>query len=194
MIIIIIAHTLLFISFLNLHSFWIVFVFSYSVLTYIGIKFGDLRYQGNFSNIILLGVLSGIALYFLFFLGKNLTSMLSSELLAELNSLYKYVQPTATWHYLFLFFLIIPGEEIFWRGFIQTSLLKLLKRKHEAIVISAGFYATANLFSGSIMFIFATFISGLLWGYLYQLKQNIILNVLSHTIFNVLLLILFPLF
>lgn len=193
-IIIVIAHTLLFISFLNLYSFWIVFVISYSILTCIGIKFGDLQFDGKFTNMILPGILSGIALYSIFFLGKQLTSMFSSALLGELMSLYEFVQPKATWHYALLFLLIIPGEEIFWRGFIQTSLSKFIESNHVTVIISSTLYATANLFTGSIMFIFATFISGLLWGYLYSWKKNIILNVLSHTIFNLFLLILFPLF
>jgi hypothetical protein len=93
---------------------------------------------------------------------------------------------------LVLLFIIIPGEEIFWRGFVLKRLLNWLDAG-SAVLAAAVLNAGAFYFTGFPVLMMAAFASGLLWGWLYIWKKSIPLVIVSHLTFNLLLLIIFPL-
>ena len=59
----------------------------------------------------------------LFFgLGDAMIQLFNLPFEKEISSLYKAFAPVSLWHYIVLLFIIVPGEEIFWRGYIQKRL------------------------------------------------------------------------
>ncbi|RWR12434.1 CPBP family intramembrane metalloprotease [Siminovitchia fortis] len=139
------------------------------------------------------GLWSGISLYLLFFAGNRILSVLPGSLDSQVASLFNFFSFKFIWHYLVLIFIMIPGEEIFWRGFVLKRMTRLLSPA--AAVIGAALLNGAGFFlSGYPILALAAFVSGLVWGTLYLWKRSIPLVIFSHLTFDLLLLMIFPLY
>lgn len=190
---IILANLLLAISFHFLaEQFWIAFPLSLALLLLYSLNFRLFICRALSIKTTLVALLSGLALYLLFAFGKWLIFALSLPLMEQLESLYALVQPISWWHYLLLFVLIIPSEEFFWRGFVLEKLAIKLP-KNTSVLVAALLYGLAHLFSGSLLLVIAGIVAGTVWGYLSILYRNLTVAVISHLVFDVLLLIIFPL-
>ncbi len=188
-----IAHLLLFISFsLQPAPFWILFPLSLLILSSIALFSEKLRVEHNNSKMVLIGMVTGVFLYSLFGLGNWLIHWTELPVKDSINELYLLVQPIAVWHYLLLFIVVIPGEELFWRGYVLKRIEKKLPR-NLAIIISAVLYASAHIYAGAILLLIAAIIAGIMWGWLYLKTNNIWCCIISHLVFDLLLLVLFPL-
>lgn len=187
------AHLLLWASFYwQPVSFWIIFSFALFILIGFSIGFGSINSRKVTLGHLLLALGSGVGLYALFALGKYLIDLLHLPFLTKLNTLYALVQPIEWWHFLMLFVIVIPGEELFWRGFVFQKLRFWMKPTH-AIFISTVLYGAAHIYAGTLLLLLAALVAGPVWAYLYYRTKNITIPILSHTIFNLLLLVLFPL-
>jgi membrane protease YdiL (CAAX protease family) len=138
------------------------------------------------------GIVSGTFLYIIFALGKLLIVALKLPLLQGLTALYQTVSPRVWWHYLVLFAIIIPGEELFWRGYIQRRLTRVMPPSR-GILLSTLLYAAAHLCSGSLLLVIAALVGGVFWGGIYHRTGSIEIAILSHLTFDLLLLVLLPL-
>ncbi|WP_051317316.1 CPBP family intramembrane glutamic endopeptidase [Ectobacillus panaciterrae] len=138
------------------------------------------------------GLVSGTLLYLIFALGKWLIVALQLPLLQSLTELYQIVSPRVWWHYLVLFAIIIPGEELFWRGYIQRRLTRVIAPSL-GILLSTLLYAAAHLSSGSLLLVIAALVGGVFWGGIYHRTGSIEMAILSHLMFDLLLLVLLPL-
>ncbi len=85
-----------------------------------------------------------------------------------------------------------PGEELFWRGYVQKRLFKYCGPK-TSIVIGALLYASVHLYSKTFLLIFAAFISGMIWGTLYMWKKSMPLVIVSHIVFDIMIFMILPL-
>ncbi|MCH1627817.1 CPBP family intramembrane glutamic endopeptidase [Ferdinandcohnia quinoae] len=188
------VHFLLFISFQSSLPFWIVFTLSFICLSIFATIFSKYDIKDTTISNISLGLLSGIGLYFVFLIGKQLASVIFPIYLEDISHLYNSIAPVTWWHYIALFLIIIPGEELFWRGFIQKRLSQNLSSSGLSILSSAILYTSANLYAGNLLFLLATLVGGILWGALYVWKRNIVVNIISHLIFDLLLIVIFPIF
>ncbi|MEH7386445.1 type II CAAX endopeptidase family protein [Bacillus sp. JJ1521] len=188
------VHILLAISFLSKIPFWIMFTISFFLLSVTAIQYGKFEFK-NFSILnMIIAILSGLFMYGLFFIGKIGTASLFPNELTDVATLYIKIQPQLTWHYIALFLIIIPGEELFWRGYIQKYVEDKLESKLVVIVISSLIYMSANIYTLNPLFLLATFAGGVVWGTLYMWKRNIVLTIISHLVFNLFLLVLLPIF
>lgn len=188
------VHTLLAISFLSDIPFWVIFTISYFLLSVAAIRFGKFNYQKSSASNLAVAIFSGLLMYGLFYIGKIGSAHLFPDKLAAVADLYMTVQPELSWHYIALFLVIIPGEELFWRGYIQKHIEGRFENKLVVIIISSLLYTSANIYTFNSLFLLATFAGGVVWGTLYMWKRNIFLTILSHLIFNLFFLVLFPLF
>jgi CAAX protease family protein len=187
----IIAHVLLFFSFHDKAIFWYIFSGSLLVLiAYVTFK-GEVDDEVSFIQYILLGALSGFLLYFVFWLGIRAFEILHLPFDKSIKNLYKWYAPSLFWQYLALILVAAPGEELFWRGFIQKRLLKYFKPSF-SILAGAILYASAHIYSGSFLLVLTAFISGFVWGYLYFLKKSMPLVIVSHIIFDLMIFIILP--
>ncbi|WP_216829491.1 CPBP family intramembrane glutamic endopeptidase [Alkalihalobacterium elongatum] len=189
----IVAHFLLWLSFAwQPLPFWVLFPFALLILIGIAILFVPIKLQPVSFSDYLLGLGTGFGLYILFALGKNLIEWLNLPFIEQLHSLYALVQPVEWWHYLMLFLIVIPGEELFWRGFVFQKVNEYVS-PILAIIISSVLYASAHIYAGTFLLLVAALIAGPVWAYLYYRTQNINIAILSHSIFNLFLLVLLPL-
>ncbi|MEH7378698.1 CPBP family intramembrane glutamic endopeptidase [Neobacillus drentensis] len=187
----IIAHVLLFFSFHDRAIFW--YIFSGSVLVLIAYStFQDeVDDEVSFIQFILLGSISGFLLYFVFRAGIWGMEILQLPIGTSIKNLYYWYAPSLFWQYLALVLVAAPGEELFWRGFIQKRLSKYLNPV-VSILSASTLYASVHIYSGSFLLVLAAFISGFVWGYLYFLKKSMPLVIVSHIIFDLLIFIILP--
>ena len=184
------SHCLLFLSFyLFKDVFWPLFTLSLLLLG--GISIRKVKWKKPSQFHLLIGMLSGVFLYFVFLLGKILMLALFPQFITQVDELYTLVAPVKAWHYISLILIIIPGEELFWRGLVQAE-LKTRKLKFP-ILLAALLYMTAHLYAGVFLLLIAAVLAGCVWGYLYDRTHNMIVPLLSHLVFDLFLLVFFPL-
>lgn len=190
----ILAHLLLYFTFNEKGVvFWYIFTASMLFLISYSIFNEEVEKKMSFFSYLIYGVISGAILYGLFWLGNFLIGALNfSSFAKEVSSLYRKLSPETIWQYLFMLAIIIPGEEIFWRGFVQKRLQKTAPVA-ASIFISSVMYASVQFYSGTIILPIAALVSGIFWGYLYAWKRSIQLVIISHVVFNLLLLAILPL-
>ncbi len=187
----ILAHALIYFSFQDKTIFW--YIFSGSVLVLIAFSMfqGEVEDEASFIQYIFLGAITGFLLYFVFWLGFQTIQILNLPFEQAIKKLYRNYAPHAFWHYIALVLIAAPGEELFWRGFIQKSLLKYFKPVW-SILLAALLYASVHIYSGSFLLVFAAFLSGNVWGLLYYWKKSMPLVIVSHIIFDLMIFIILP--
>ncbi|MCL7747142.1 CPBP family intramembrane glutamic endopeptidase [Halalkalibacter alkaliphilus] len=187
------AVMLLSISFFFLPTyFWILFPLSLFLLTMYSWLFENQQVKKLLLSHWFLSLASGLILYLFFAFGNWLIKISGIPLMDQLQTLYALVKPTDWLHYVWLFIIIIPGEEWFWRGFIVKRLSKKTTL-YKAAFIGTFLYGSAHFVAGSLLLVLAALLGGFLWSILYLKTRNILVPIISHLFFDVLLLILFPL-
>ncbi len=142
---------------------------------------------------ILLGI--GLAALFwgVFWVGDKLSQLLFDFARPQVNLIYGLkdgANPLSVG--LLLFFLIGPAEEIFWRGFIEKSLISRLGR-WKGFIIATLLYSFVHVWSGNFMLIMAALIIGALWGFIYMMwPRHLGAVIISHSLWDLAAFILFP--
>lgn len=189
----VIAHLLMYFTFQNKAIFWYMFTAAMLLLMSYAIFHLKTDDKCSFLTYSLYGIISGIFLFALFWLGNFLIDFFHLPVRGEISKLYRNFSPSQIWHYVVLFLFIIPGEELFWRGFVQNRLTATKLNIKYSVIIAAILYASVQLYSGYFIHFFAALIAGLFWGFLYAWKRNMQTIIISHFIFDLFLFVLFPL-
>lgn len=188
----VLAHLLLFFSFQDRSIFWYIFTASLLLLITFSMFQKDVDDEAGFFTYLILGVASGLVLYAAFWVGHQGIELLHLPFQKNIIRLYRWFAPADFWEYLALIIVVAPGEELFWRGFMQKRLLNYF-RPVTGIVIGAVLYASGQIYSGEFLLVLASFLSGLAWGGLYFWKRSMPLVIVSHIIFDIMLFIILPL-
>ena len=187
----ILAHLFMYITFQDKSIFWYMFTATMLILISYSILHEKIDDEVTFLAYSLYGLLSGIILYALFWTGNALINVFHLPFDKGISKLYNRFSPTQIWHYIVLLLFIVPGEELFWRGFIQKRISKYTGVA-SSILLAALLYASVQIYSGTFIHLVAAFVAGIFWGGLYAWKKSMPLVIISHLIFDLLLFILFP--
>ena len=139
-----------------------------------------------------LGLLSALALYGVFFAGNIMSRKLFAFAGQDIASVYDFksgVAPARVW--LLITLVIGPGEEVFWRGYLQRA-LALRFGPANGCFLAATLYAGVHLASGNVMLVLAALVCGFVWGWLYLRFGSILLNAVSHTAWDVAVFLVWP--
>ena len=185
------VHIFMYFSFHKTSIFWYMFTATMLLLMSYSIINEKMEHETSFLSYSMYGIISGILLYSLFWVGHFFINVLDLPFQKEVTKLYKLYSPTKIWQYLVLFCFIVPGEELFWRGFVQNRLSKFMDNPY-SILIGAILYASVQIYSGTFIHTFSALFAGLFWGFLYSWKRSIPLVVVSHLIFDLFIFIAFP--
>jgi len=90
-----------------------------------------------------------------------------------------------------MIFIIGPGEELFWRSFLQRR-LQNKSGKYSGFILATGIYTLVHIGSGNVMLVLAAGVCGLFWGYLYLRYGSVTLNIVSHTLWDVTVFLWLP--
>lgn len=186
------AYVLLFLAFLDKDIFWYMYTAATLFFISIAIVSEPIDDQQKTSRFVRYGVVSGLLLYGVFWAGFQAIQWLVPSAATIASSLYRLFEPQFFWHYIVLVLIIIPGEELFFRGFIQKRLSHHMN-EWAAMAVAAAFYASVFVFSGEPLWMLAALVGGLCWGSLYIWRKSIPLLIISHLVFDLLFVIFLPL-
>ena len=140
-----------------------------------------------------LGVLSALVLYGVFWGGNAISRAVFPAAATGIRAVYGFRQDASIIRIgLLIVFVIGPGEELFWRGFLQRRWQKRLGLQ-SGWLLAAGFYALVHIGSGNLMLVLSALVCGLYWGALYVRFRSALLVAFSHTLWDLLIFIIFPL-
>jgi hypothetical protein len=149
-------------------------------------------FRSNIVKKILLGIGSAALLYLVFYFGNIISRYILSFAGENISSVYDFKKGASTLKVaLLMAFIIAPGEELFWRGFLQRRLSKV----HGPLVgflIATFFYTFMHTTSLNLMLIAASGICGLFWGWCYKRFNSILLNIVSHVVWDLTVFLIIP--
>ncbi len=177
-------------------NFWLKLTFSASLLAVLGLRSSrtDWRILFHFKfRHLWLGPLSAVLLYGVFWLGKEFSTLLFPFASKQISTVYfNKAQLDVRAIGLLLFFIMGPAEEIYWHGFVQRSLGRRFG-SWRGLFLTAAVYSLVHIFALNFMLLVAAAVCGFYWGWLYQREQSLIPVILSHSIWDVLIFLIFPL-
>jgi len=139
-----------------------------------------------------LGALSAAVLYLIFFLGNALAPYLFSGSPIQVGQIYALGEGTSKIPiFLLLLFITGPGEEIFWRGFLQSHLMEKWGNIPGCLVATL-IYGGVHIFSGNLILILAALIAGAFWGLLYLWKRDLLIQIASHSLWSAVIFAVAP--
>ncbi len=140
----------------------------------------------------LLGILSAAALYGIFYAGHRLAPYFLSGAGAQVGGIYSLGMGTSrALIFLLLLFVTGPGEEIFWRGFLQESLMRRWG-DFAGFLAATAVYAGVHIFSGNLMLILAALVAGAFWGLQYLWRRDLLLQITSHSLWSAVIFAVAP--
>jgi membrane protease YdiL (CAAX protease family) len=152
---------------------------------------GDLR--NSLAHKAVLGILSALVLYGVFWFGDKASRFLLAGAAHDISAVYAFKgQAPALRIALLMIFVIGPGEELFWRGFLQRRLEGALGGPFGWLAATAV-YAAIHLATGNWILVLAAGVCGAFWGLLYLRYRSMVLNAVSHTIWDIVIFLLLPL-
>jgi len=140
---------------------------------------------------VVFGVLSAAVLYGVFCLGNAAAGALTHFSRAQVARVYEFKQGAPVGLMVALMALVIgPGEEVFWRGFIQRRLVGRWGAAGYGLSVLA--YGLVHAASGNLMLVVAALVCGTFWGLLYWRFRSIWLNIVSHVLWDVAVFVVWP--
>lgn len=138
------------------------------------------------------GFLSAATLYLIFFLGNKLALQIVPGAKTQVGAIY-YLGAGVNKALVFLLLLFItgPGEEIFWRGFLQGHLMAT-QGKFSGYLMTTLLYAGVHVFSWNLMLILAALAAGSFWGLLYLWKRDLLTQIISHSLWSAVIFAVAP--
>ena len=139
-----------------------------------------------------LGALSAAVLYGIFYLGYLLSPYIVPGAVGQVGGIYAMGTDT---HRVLIFLLLLfvtgPGEEIFWRGFLQKNLMSRYGNAG-GFLLTTFIYGSVHIFSLNFMLIMAAYVAGAFWGALYLWKRDLSLVIVSHSLWSAVIFAIFP--
>ena len=176
-------------------NFWLQMSLSISALVVMSLVYnkGIFKIERLTLRHILIGISSAMALYIIFYLGNIISGYLFPFKDSQVLSVYSNrSKGNLIWIGLLLLFIIGPGEEIYWRGFIQNTLSKKIGET-KGYVISVLLYAGVHIITGNVMLVIAALVCGVFWGWLYKKEKSLLPVIISHAIWDLTIFVIFPL-
>jgi len=176
-------------------NFWLKLTFSASLLAAVGLIAGGREMKALFAvkaRHLWVGVGSALVLYGIFWAGNALATLLFPFAPGQIASVYATRSQLDAVLIGFALVLVMgPAEEIYWHGFVQRRLVGRYGPV-TGVLATAAVYALVHAVSLNPMLVLAAGVCGLYWGILYQREQNLIALIVSHSLWDLLIFVLFP--
>lgn len=178
-------------SFEEKKIFW--YLYTFTILVGMAISFLSVKVKDELPTwkYTLFGVGFGTLTYGFIRLSYILIQQIDRSFLKGTSKFLNTYGPNNIWHYLLLIFIIVVGQELFWRGFVQEK-LKLYVPTVIACVLTSILFALAISLSGFMPAVICAFVVSLIFSFLYEWKKSMPLNIVAHEIFVLLLFVILP--
>ena len=138
------------------------------------------------------GVASAVILYGIFYLGYILSPYIVPGATGQVGGIYTMGTGTSGFLIcLLLLFVTGPGEEIFWRGFLQKTLMAKYG-DWAGFITTTLIYGSVHIFSWNFMLVMAAFVAGAFWGGFYLWKRDVFALIVSHSLWSAVIFAVFP--
>ncbi len=172
-------------------NFWVKIGVSVTIICIYSLIWQRPKVRFTGSNI-LMGILSAVVLYGIFFLGNLLAPYIIPGAGTQVGGIYDLGTGTdRIYIFLLLCFITGPGEEIFWRGFLQENLMQRFG-DIRGLVVGTLIYGGVHLFSMNLILILAALVAGAFWGLLYLWKRDLGMVIVSHSLWSAFIFAVFP--
>lgn len=175
-------------------NFWIAMAGAGTILTLMSAFLGEnFKKQFHFSvKDIFIGLASAAVLWVVFYLGNYFSTMIFDFAKPQIGGIYGMKNgENPVYLSLLLLLLVGPAEEIFWRGFIQRTLIGKYG-EWTAMIVTTLIYASVHIWSFNFMLVMAALVCGAFWGLLYRYNKNLVTLIISHAVWDVAIFIVFP--
>jgi len=172
-------------------NFWVKIGFSVILICAYSVYWQKPKISLSLSSVVI-GLISAVILYGIFYLGYILSPCIVPGASTQVGGIYGMGLDTNKWLIFFLLLLITgPGEEIFWRGFLQEN---LMARYGNAVgfILTTFIYGSIHIFSLNFMLIMAAYVAGAFWGALYLWKRDLAMVIVSHSVWSAVIFAVFP--
>ena len=176
-------------------NFWVVMSIATATLISLSFMFRkDWKAQFSFNIMdIAIGIVSASILWAVFYIGNEISEMLFDFARPQVNDVYAMKEgQNPNKLALVLFFWIAPAEEIFWRGYVQRTLIESKLGDFKAFILTALIYAVVHIWAFNFMLFMAALVCGVFWGFIYMKNRNLLTVLISHALWDVAVFILFP--
>jgi membrane protease YdiL (CAAX protease family) len=174
--------------------FWLKISFSAATLAILSLFLQpNQRQQFKFDiRSIALGIVSAAVLYFIFWAGKVVSEAILPFSGGQIGGIYDKGAGTPMWVIaLLLFFVTGPGEELYWRGYLQKSLM-LRFGQWQGWLMATAIYAAVHIWSLNFMLIGAAAVAGAFWGAMYWRFKRLTPVIISHAVWSTVIFAIFP--
>ena len=138
------------------------------------------------------GLLAAAALYAVFFVGNWGSRLILPFAASGIGQVYGFKTGAPVLRIVLSMALVIgPGEELFWRAFLQRRWQKRFG-PWGGFLAATALYALVHTGSGNPMLVLAAAVCGLFWGYLYMKTGSALLVVVSHTVWDIAVFLVVP--
>jgi len=139
-----------------------------------------------------IGIASAAALYAVFAVGRTVAFRIFPFAASGIGNVYALRSGVPLLRIVLLIvFIIGPGEELFWRGFFQERTGASTSRTF-GFALTVLLYTAVHLAGGNLMLVLAAALCGVFWGWLYFRFRSPLLNVVSHTVWDLFVFVIFP--
>lgn len=175
--------------------FWPVMMFSTGVLGVSALAV-DRRRLGKvyaFKRVhVLVGVLSAIVLYVIFYVGNLVSIHIFSFAASQVADIYSTRSGAKLAVIgLMLFLWVGPFEEVFWRGFVQRRLCERFG-DWRGYLLACMAYTLVHIFSFNLMLIAAAGVCGVFWGWIFRRYKSVWPGLICHALWDVLIFVIIP--
>ncbi|HPQ45002.1 MAG TPA: type II CAAX endopeptidase family protein [Syntrophales bacterium] len=142
---------------------------------------------------LVVGLVSAVVLYLIFWAGKEISSAVFPFAERQIGGIYGKGQGTSLWSvFLLLLFITGPGEELYWRGFLQDRFMERFGGCR-GWILTTVIYTGVHIWSFNFMLIGAAFVAGAFWGALYWRLGNLVPVIISHSLWSAVIFAVIPL-
>lgn len=185
-------YSMLYFTFEQKAIFWYLYAFTLLVGMAIAIINSNFEDKLPTWQYLILGIGYGTITYGFVKLGYIILPYMDDHAVRDITKFLNTYGPQNIWHYLLLIFIIVVGEEMFWRGYIQQQLKRWMSAKL-AVIVAAVLFSLSLTLSGFIPGVLAALVAGLIFGTLYEWRKSLPLAIVAHIVFVVLLFLVLPL-
>lgn len=174
-------------------NFWLVMTCASLTLTVLAVVFGGKPDLHASWRELLLGAGIAVVLWFVFWTGDKVSQLLFDFARPQVDLIYGMKDGTSPSLIALLLLCIIgPGEEIFWRGYVQRR-LSACWTPNVGFLFATAAYTLIHIASMNFMLITAAMVCGILWGGLFRLfPKHFTAIVISHALWDAAAFVWFP--
>lgn len=192
---VLLAFALWFVTFsLGWLNFWVKISFSAGLLATLAASAGAVRNNRLLFDrtALVQGIVSAAVLYLIFWAGNAVSSWIFPFAPGQVEAVYGKGQGVPTVVVFFLLLLVTgPCEEIYWRGFLQKSLMGSYGETRGWLVATA-IYTGVHVCSLNFMLIGAAAVGGAFWGFLYMKLGRLDTLVICHSLWSAFIFAVVP--